>query len=290
MSFTINLADVELFGSGLVRPEGVMVARDGAVWCSHGSGHCTRIRPDGRGEDLGKLGGEPNGICIDRDGSIVVANIGGGAIQRLYPDGRHETIVDTMEGRPFTTPNFPFIDSKGRIWCGNSTAMRRHFDATRFPVPDGTLCVVEHGHARIVAEGIRFTNGVALDKTEEYVYVAETMGRCILRYRIHGDGTVGRPEQYGPELGERGYPDGIAFDDAGNLWITLVMMNALAIITPQRQLRIVLEDPDGKILDRPTNICFGGDDLRTAYVGSLRGTSLPRFKAPYPGMPLIHQM
>jgi sugar lactone lactonase YvrE len=289
MSFTIELSSFESIGRDLQRPEGVMVAKDGTVFCSHGYGHITRIAPDGSQENIGQVGGEPNGICLEKNGDIVIANIGNGEVQLLKQDGTHGVITDNMEGRPCPTPNFPHIDSRGRLWVSNSTNLRRHYDATRNPIPDGSLFTVENGHSRIVAEGILFANGVTLDAEEEYVYVAETMGRCCLRYPIHEDGSVGRPEQYGPDFGEFGYPDGIAFDAAGNLWVTLVMMNALGVITPDKEFFIAVHDKEGAIMKRPTNITFGGPDLKTAYLGSLAGANIPTFEAPEPGLPLIHQ-
>ena len=289
MPIKLRLHDVELFGSGLERPEGVMVAQDGTVWAACRGRGCTRITPDGKCETIGNLDGVPNGICIDTDGSIVVANIGTGGVQRLFADGRHETIATEADGRRLTTPNFPFIDSTGRLWVTNSTARTDYKEALREPGPDGFLCVIVDGVARVVADGLRFANGIALDEREEHVYVAETYGLRVVRYPIHDDGTLGPVEQYGPPFGEQGYPDGIAFDAAQNLWVTLPAMNALGVIDSSGDWQIVLEDLEGDKLRRPTNICFGGDDLRTAYVGSLRGTSLPRFRVDVPGMPLVHQ-
>lgn len=289
MNIDIDLQSVSQLGHDLVRPEGVMALNDGTVWCSHGEGHCTRINPDGSQENIGQVGGTPNGICIDPAGNVIIANIGNGQVQRLHPDGLHDVVTDAMDGRPMPTPNFAHIDSQQRIWVTNSTNLRRHVDATRHPIPDGSLCVIEGGETRILAEGILFANGVCLDADEKYVYVAETMGRRVIRYLIRQDGTVGRPEHYGPDFGPHGHPDGIAFDTEGNLWVTLVMMNALGVITPDCEFHVVLHDPDGDIMPRPTNITFGGPGLRTAYIGNLKGPSLPTFQAPYPGLPLIHQ-
>ena len=62
-----------------------------------------------------------------------------------------------------------------------------------------------------------------------------------------------------------------------------------AFMTPEADWEVVLDDPSGTVLPRPSNLCFGGDELRTAYVGNLEGTTLPSFRAPFPGMPLVHQ-
>jgi sugar lactone lactonase YvrE len=285
----IRLEDVDLFSSDLSRPEGVMVARDGTVWAAHKAGACTRIAPDGQGEQVGGLGGEPNGICLDRQNNVIVANIGGGCVQRLFADGRHETIADSAAGRAMTTPNFPLLDFHDRLWVTNSTARATYKDALESPAADGWLTLIAGGSASIVADGLSFANGIALDAREEYVYVAETYGRRVLRYRIQGNDQLSPAESYGPYLGDEGYPDGIAFDERGNLWVTLPMMNAVGVIDASGSWSIVLVDPSGEKLRRPTNICFGGDDRRTAYIGSLAGTSLPRLRVPWPGLRLVHQ-
>ena len=36
------------------------------------------------------------------------------------------------------------------------------------------------------------------------------------------------------------------------------------------------------------SVTFGGCDLRTVYVGSLRGNRIPYFRAPVPGLPMVH--
>ena len=95
-------------------------------------------------------------------------------------------------------------------------------------------------------------------------------------------------QQYGPDLGTA--PDGIAFDEAGNLWVTLPMPNTIGVITPDLTWEPIVEDPDATVMRLPTNICFGGPDRRTAYVGNLIGPSLPTFRVAAPGMALVHQM
>ena len=44
----------------------------------------------------------------------------------------------------------------------------------------------------------------------------------------------------------------------------------------------------GPRLQFPTSVCFAGQDLRTAYVGSLAMSRMPTFRAPVPGLPMRH--
>jgi gluconolactonase len=287
---TLDIAQVKSIGSGIIRPEGVMALDTGSLYTADARGRCARIHADGHTEFFGNLGGVPNGICIDSRGHCIVANIGNGQVQALAPDGSHTVVLTVAEGRRMAAPNFPFVDSRQRLWVSNSTENDDLEAALRNPSPDGSVVLIENGMARIVADGLYFSNGLTLDHNETFLYVAQTMRRNIVRYRIAADGNLGAPEIFGPNpLSEPGFPDGIAFDDAGNLWITFPHWNAVGYLTPAGDLKMVLLDPRRAVLKRPANICFGGKERRTAYIGSLDGTSIPFFEVPHPGMRLIHQ-
>jgi gluconolactonase len=287
---TMDISQVKTIGEGIIRPEGVMAMDDGTIFTADARGQCACIRPDGRTEFIGDLGGAPNGICIDRQGRIIVANIGNGEVQALSTDGRHEVWMTHADGRRIRAPNFPFLDMQGRLWVSNSTEQEDINSVLLRPVPDGSIVLIENGRPRILADGIYFANGLTLDQAEEYLYVAQTMRRNVLRYRILSGGDLGPAEVFGPEsLGPVGFPDGIAFDEAGNLWVTFPSKNAIGYITPAGHLEIYLEDPDRTVLKRPSNICFGGQDRKTAFIGSLEGSTIPYFDVPFPGMPLVHQ-
>ena len=286
----IDLSQVKTIGRSILRPEGVMALDDGTLYTADGHGRCAKIKPDGQTSFFGNVGGTPNGICIDSKGNCIIANIGNGQVQSLSPGGQHEVLLTHAGGRKISAPNFPFIDFKNRLWVSNSTEKEDIQEALQKPVPDGSIVLIDGDNARIVAEGIYFANGITLDRREKFFYVAETMKRRILRYKIAEDGSLSSREVYGPEeLGALGFPDGIAFDEAGNLWVTFPALNAVGYITPEGELELALEDPDRKILKRPTNICFGWQDRKTAFLGSLEGTSIPYFEAPFSGMKLIHQ-
>lgn len=285
-----DISEVKTIGSGIMRPEGVMALDDGSLYTADQRGCCAKIDRNGETTFFGEVSGLPNGICIDMDGNCIVANIGNGKVQSLSPDGRHEILLTEVDGKKIPAPNFPFVDSKGRVWVSNSTEREHVEEALQKPLPDGSIVLIDKGEPRIVKDGIVFANGLTLDKGEDYVYVAETIVQDVLRFKIQRDGSLGDPELYGPKpLTELGFPDGIAFDEAGNLWITFPARNAVGYITPNGSLEMVLEDPERKVLKRPTNICFGREKRRTAFLGSLDGTSIPYFEVPYPGMRLVHQ-
>ena len=286
----MELSKIQKIGNGIIRPEGVMALDDSSIYTADARGQIAQIDSDGNTSFLGDVGGVPNGICIDTQKNCIIANIGNGQTQALSPDGTHTVLMTEAEGKRMPAPNFPYMDFKGRLWVSNSTENEDVNASLRDPKPDGCVVVIENGKPRIVATGIYFANGLTLDKKEEYLYVAETLQQDILRFKVLPDGSLSQREVFGPKpLCEMGAPDGIAFDEAGNLWITFPSRNAVGYLTPTGDLEMVIEDPERNVLNRPTNICFGGKNRKTAYLGSLEGTSIPCFEVPYPGMRLVHQ-
>jgi gluconolactonase len=144
--------------------------------------------------------------------------------------------------------------------------------------------------------------------------VVETTGGCITRLRIDEDGVPRDREIFGPhKLGKGAWPDGIAFDSYGNLWGTTVYSDKLFVLTPQGDFRVLLDEGDPQKVDAleqaffrndvqqdvlfatgqgiapwMASVTFGGSDLQTAYIGSLKGTRIPFFRAPIPGLPMVH--
>jgi hypothetical protein len=61
----MNLSDVGTIGNGIMRPEGVMVLKDGALLTADVRGQCARIERTGETSFFGEVRGVPNGICVE---------------------------------------------------------------------------------------------------------------------------------------------------------------------------------------------------------------------------------
>jgi len=336
-AFTPDRAAIRTIGHDLQRPECILAERDGVLWAADARGGVMRIAPDGSQQFIGQRTDErfasatsdsaeafeakftqgtlPNGLAFAADGSLLIANFGTDCLEQMSRDGRTRTLHERIDGQPIGKVNFVLRDSKNRIWITVSTRVNPWTRAAASRVRDGYVAVVDEHGLRVVADGFHFTNEIRFDAREEWLYIVETTGPHISRMRVvespRGVALAGR-EVFGPaDLG--GYPDGIAFDAHGNLWCTLVMVDRLVALTPQGDLRLLLDDGDpaasrnlvekmkagsvtaedmsrarGTLAPWMASITFGGPDLRTVYVGSLLGTMIPFFRSPVPGLPMVH--
>ena len=294
---------------GIDRPEDVVVAGDGRVFASDHQCAVAEILPDGTFKRMGPKGGAPNGINMDRQGRVLIANFGiydreEGPLQRFDPaTGHHETLLAEVGGRRLTSANYPVMDRAGNIWCANST----HADTWPQALDgrdDGFIFVLRpDGSSQIVAEGLRFPNGMALSADEAFLFCAQTSGADVMRFAVLPGGKLGRGERYGPVLGklqeaggaqvamqDLGYTDGVGMDAEGNLWVCLPAANKVVAITPALEVITVIDDPSGEVVNHPTNITWGGDDLRDLYIGSIRAGYVLKGRSPVAGQPHVHQL
>jgi len=255
----------------------------------------------------------PNGLAFDRNGDSLIANFGTNALERMTRSGRSATLYTEIDGQPLGKTNFVLRDSKQRLWLTVTTRLEPWTRCVTERAADGYIALIDARGIRIVADGFVGTNEVRLDAAEEWLYVVETNARRISRLRVNEDGSLHGREIYGPaDLG--GTPDGFAFDAYGNLWITLVMYDRLIALTPQGDVLTLLDDGNpaevralerhyqartlnqelmfsikgGTLAPWMASITFGGPDLRTVYLGSLMGTTIPSFRSPVPGLPMVH--
>ena len=329
--FSIDPQSIQTIGKDLQRPECILAEPDGSLWAADARGGVVHLLPDGTqriitqkhtsGIDVASAdvtrffqGTLPNGLAFARNGDILISNFGNDCLERMKRTGETEILFDTINGKEIGKVNFVLRDSKDRLWITITTRKKNWIDALVPDLDDGYIARYDEQGIHIVAEGLHFTNEVRFDAKEEYLYVVETTGGRILRYKADEDGDLHNKEIYGPtHMGAGAYPDGIAFDSYGNLWGTMVYSDKLFVITPDGEMVVLLDegDPDKvKQLDTAfynrgvtkeilfqtgrglapwmASVTFGGPDLSTVYIGSLRATTIPYFKAPVSGLPMVH--
>lgn len=286
--FRLQTHDFTYVGHQLSRPECILADRRGHLWISDEASAILHIAPDGTQRRLGNIKGKPNGIALTSSGQFLVSDIEHGILYQLNDEGQILSATDSINGRPMGAVNFVLAD-QGCVWGSVSTRTVPRSRAIETPIPDGYIFKMDGDHTEILADGFCFTNEIRFDPTHSHLYAAETTNGRIVRMELLSNGKLGKPEVYGPDgIFEGAKVDGITFDEAGNLWVTEVIKNAIYVIRPDGELIEIYKDPEGRILDAPTSITFCGPDRRTAIVGSLRMQKLAAFRAPFPGAMLSH--
>lgn len=271
------------------------------------AGRLTRIAPDGTKQTIAEPGGGPNGAAIGPDGKCYVCNNGGfnwheadgvlrpvsqaddysgGRIERIDLDsGAVEVLYTHCGDNRLNGPNDIVFDGDGGFWftdLGKARARDMDRGAVYYARADGSL-IVE------VAFPMVTPNGIGLSADDKILYVAETESSRLWRYDVLGPGRLSRadwPNTNGGILvaGMAGYQrfDSLALDSAGNICVGTLIEGGVTVISPDGQSVEHIPVPDPYC----TNICFGGPDLKTAYLTlSIYGT-LVAMDWPRPGLPL----
>ena len=311
----IPLGDLQAVGSGLERPECVLCTADGCLHVSDWRGGVTIIRPDGRQAALlarsPAIDLKPNGIALIEDGSYLLANLGGG-VWRLGKSGQLEPFLVEVDGEELPPANFVLPDRDRRVWVTVSTRIEPRSDAYRPTANDGFIAVVDRGGARVVADGLGYTNEVQLHPSGRWLYVNETFARRTSRFPLHPDGELG-PRETVTEYGRGTFPDGMCFEETGAFWVVSPVSNRLLRVDESGRQTVLVEDADPAHVDwveaafqegtmgRPhfdtmqserlcstSSVAFGGRERRNCYLGCLLGDRLETFVSPVAGIEPVH--
>lgn len=300
---------------GLQFPEGPIAMADGSVILVEiARGTLSRVTPDGRIQVLADLGGGPNGAAIGPDGAVYVCNNGGfnfhtehdgclrpvsqaddysgGRIERVnLVTGRAERFYESVDGILLRGPNDIVFDAHGGFYFTDLGKTRAN-DMDRGGVFYGHA---DGSPAQVVARPVMTPNGVGLSPDGKTLYYAETEGARIWAFDITAPGQVRRDPWPSPHGGRMlvaapgGFYqrfDSMALDARGQLCVATLIHGGITVIAPDGSgaHHIPLDDR------YTTNICFGGKDMRTAFVtlsGSGRLIAIDDW--PEPGLALQHQ-
>ena len=308
----IALSQLRHVGEDLKRPESVVTTAAGEIFVSD---QISAVRQIGQprktlvGMPEGFL---PNGIALTREREFLVANLSaasGGGIWRIDGQHRASPLAMAIDGQALRNANFVTTDWQGRIWMSLSTRLVPRERAFNAQTSDGFIALIDRHGARIVADGISFTNECRPDPSGQWVYVNETYGRRLSRFRIlTQDPCRLGPKEVVHEFSDGDFPDGLAFDVQGGVWVACVVSNRIIRVMPGEGAQVVIEDTDPQLcatadahhaqgfltredidaggqrsLCNTSSVAFGGPDLRTVYLGNLTGQQLACFESPIAG-------
>jgi len=198
--------------SGLRFPEGPRW-HEGQLWFSdmHAQ-QVMRVGLDGRAEVVAEVPSDPSGLGWLPDGRLLVASMRDRRLLRLDPEGLVE-VADLRGVAPFHC-NDMVVDSVGRAYVGNFG-----FDlhAGEAPAPTALAMVTPEGVVRVVAEDLRFPNGMVITPDGRTLVVGESFGACLTAFDIAADGRLAGRRVFA-QL-ERAVPDGICLDAEGAIWV-----------------------------------------------------------------------
>ncbi|MEK7436342.1 MAG: SMP-30/gluconolactonase/LRE family protein [Pseudomonadota bacterium] len=314
----IALSALRFTASGLKRPECVLATAAGVLYTSDWRGGVARTPANGSPQlfSASLPGGRPlrpNGIALRADGSFLLADLGDtqGGIFQLRRDGTVTAFLEAIDGVPLPPSNYVVEDGK-RTWLSVSTRQQPRALAYRSDIADGFVAVVDARGARIVADGLCYTNEALPSPDGRWLYVNETFARRLTRFRI-GAGAVLSGRETVATFGHGSFPDGLSFDAEGGIWITSIVSNRVIRVLPDGTQVLMLEDSDpvhvewveqafqsgdmgrphldkasGRVLKNISSLAFGGPGLRTAYLGCLLDDRIAYFDAPVAGHPPHH--
>ena len=299
---------MEIVTTGLKFPEGPVAMPDGSVLVVEiARGTLSRVTPDGKVEVVAEPGGGPNGAAIGPDGKCYICNNGGfewterrgriypgdqagdyrtGRIERVDLDtGVVEVLYEAAGGVRLCGPNDIVFDASGGFWFtdhGKTRARQRDRTGVFYARTDGSF--IEE-----VIFPLEAPNGIGLSPDEDELYVAETPTGRLWAFPLAAPGRLlgeraDRPDGGRLVRGREGYFlfDSLAVDAAGNVCVATILDGGITVLSPTGGDPGFVPMPD-RIT---TNICFGGEDLQTAYVTLSSTGQLVSIPWETPGLPL----
>jgi len=301
------MSDVTIVATGLGFPEGPVACADGSIVLTEiRNNRCSRVTRDGQVSPFSATGGGPNGLAIGPDGAFYLCNNGGsryvegtsmgqgphpdykfGYIQRINAKtGECKTLYTECNGHKLSAPNDIVFDVHGGFYftdLGKRYARHRDHGGLYYALPDGSK-IVE------LAFPMLSPNGCGLSPDGKVLYVADTVSARLYAFDIEAPGVLAKTKADFAHTGRvvGGAPAGPAGFDS-----LAVLANGNICVATLTTGKITEFAPDGKIVREvkmpdtyPTNICFGGPDMKTAYITLSDKGQLGVMEWPTPGLKL----
>ncbi len=265
-------------------PEGPIAMPDGSVILVEiMRGTLSRVMPDGEIQVVAEPGGGPNGAAIGPDGHCYICNNGGfewsrssrglifpgnqasdyttGRIERINVEtGVVEKLYTDCDGEPLKGPNDIVFDKEGGFWFtdhGKNRARDRDRTGVYYATVDGQ-------HIVEAIFPMEAPNGIGLSPDENTLYVAETPTGRLWAYALAAPGEIDRSQRpfMMAQIPDHHMFDSLAVDAEGNVCVATLINGGITIHSADGEFAKHISMPDALT----TNICFGGEGLKTAYI------------------------
>lgn len=261
----VPLERIRIFADGLDHPECVCWHPNGSLYAGGEAGQIYRISSDGRQVDeIGRTNGFLLGVAVNPDGSWLAAcDLRKKCVWRCeLATGELTVISRGVDAFPFQIPNHLVFDSQGDLYVSDSGSPTDKSGRIFRIARDGSTMVWHDGP-------FHFANGLASAPAGDALFVVCTFAGSVERIAITPDRTPG--ERSTIVSFERVLPDGLAFDRAGDLFVSCYTPSRIYRVRDGSppQIHIYAEDWTDHQLCHPTNVCFGGPKGETLFAANL---------------------
>jgi gluconolactonase len=277
-------ATVEKVAGGFVFTEGPVWDRDGGYllfsapnenviyrWMPSGVVYVHRPKSGYTGVDIGEYT-QPgsNGLTLDREGRLTIAEMGNRRITRLEKNGAIATLADRYQGKRFNSPNDLVYRSDGSLYFTDPNfGLPRLADDPRKELPFAGVFRVRDGDVQLLATDLEGPNGIAFSPDERFLYVGnwDPKRKVVMRYPVAPDGTLQAGEVFYDMTDAPGEAaiDGLKVDQRGDLFVT--GPGGVWVLSPAAKLLGILAATP----EEQHNLAWGDDDGRTLYMTALSG-------------------
>lgn len=220
--------------------------------------------------EIWSIGGHIGAIALSSDGHIVVARDHG--FYLFDPvSGQTELLYELNDADPMMRLNDAKMDRQGRLICAG---MGRNGDTI------GTLHQIDAAaRYRRLGGTLRIGNGVCFSPTGDILYFTDTLEKTL--FICEYDGATGdvSPSRRHVDTGALGSGiDGATVDSEGNLWAAFIHTGEIACLAPDGRLLRRFPAP----VDLPSSLAFGGPDMKTLFMTSIRDSGTGRAVSKHP--------